>query len=301
MNSQCVDEAETTIQPQIKRLSTDNLVKGLRDVVDIAWIDTSHGNAAVLGHVDVEFFNHPFDLCGVQACERKHADLISDVVPGTWRTLGFNSFSKCRAHIVDAVGHQLQLVKPFFLQLWCGQHFVDDSSSMAWGTRVRLADKNFDLGKHRCCQFLPICLDMDVADALAVQPEVFGERLSDEVLQARLLEHELGHTILHKIARCIALVCIINYRNELARLTHLHNGLPLVCVGVNTCWILRTGVQKHCFTLWDFVQSCHASVEVKATGGLMVVRVLGRFKPSPLENSGVVAPGWVWNVDCLYS
>lgn len=51
------------------RLSADTTVNGLCDVGNVLFVETGHGDTAILGHVDMELGDHAVDLGGVEAGE----------------------------------------------------------------------------------------------------------------------------------------------------------------------------------------------------------------------------------------
>merc|ERR1712070_49257 len=139
----------------------------------------------------MELVNHPIYLIWREPCEGEHADLVRDVVPCARRALSLDSRAERKAHLPNAASHELELFKPLLLQLRLCQQLVDDGCSMAWRTRVSLADQDLDLRQDHIRTILGIAENMHVADALAIQAEVLGKGLRQEVLQTRLLEELL--------------------------------------------------------------------------------------------------------------
>lgn len=62
---------------------TYNLIDSLGEIFYVVRVQTRHGDAAVLRHVYVSILSELQDLRLTQSREGEHADLVSDVVPGT--------------------------------------------------------------------------------------------------------------------------------------------------------------------------------------------------------------------------
>jgi len=58
-----------------------DIVDGFREVFDILTRDTGHADTPIGQHVNMVRLEHFLALVGRQTCERKHANLRSDVLP----------------------------------------------------------------------------------------------------------------------------------------------------------------------------------------------------------------------------
>lgn len=126
----------------------DGLVERLRDVFNVVRVKTCHGDAAVLGHVDVRVLAQLQDLLLCQAGEAEHADLVGDVVPGTGGTELLELAAQCLAHLDDAARHGSQVLFPLCEELWCVQDEGGDTRTICRGVGDLGTLENGELRGH---------------------------------------------------------------------------------------------------------------------------------------------------------
>lgn len=63
--------------------------------------------------------------------ERKHADLVRNMVPGTWRLNGNQAIHECLAHIQDPILHVLEVLLPLTVQSWIFQDDRDNTGTVS--------------------------------------------------------------------------------------------------------------------------------------------------------------------------
>lgn len=70
-----------TLDYTLRSVVPDHIVQGLGKIFNIVGVETSHADAAVLGHVDMPLLPDGQDLLLGDAGEAEHADLTGDVFP----------------------------------------------------------------------------------------------------------------------------------------------------------------------------------------------------------------------------
>merc|ERR1719189_1911527 len=90
----------------------DDLIDAIDHVLDVALVQPGEGDTTRLQQIDVMLLNQALALRGRQACEREHADLISDVVPRPGRALLLQALPQQSPDFENAVRHALQLNLP---------------------------------------------------------------------------------------------------------------------------------------------------------------------------------------------
>ncbi|KAI6769329.1 hypothetical protein HG531_010433 [Fusarium graminearum] len=99
-------------------------------VLNVVFVETSHADTTVLGHVDVEFFSKLKYLLLAQASEAEHADLVGDVVPGTRGLELFKLGSEDVAHADDAARHGAQVLFPLSEEVAIVENSADDTGTV---------------------------------------------------------------------------------------------------------------------------------------------------------------------------
>lgn len=84
-------------------------------------------------------------LLGLQACERKHANLGGDVAPVVLAAELLKVLLEERTHGDDAVGHVLDLAKPLLVQRGVVQDLGSNTGTVNRGVRVERSHEDLDL------------------------------------------------------------------------------------------------------------------------------------------------------------
>lgn len=286
--------------PLVACLAND-LVDRLGEVVDVVLVETSHADAAVLGHVDVRLLAQLLDLLLRETSEAEHTDLVSKVVPGAGSAKLLELASQSLAHLHDAAGHSSEVLLPLGEEL----RGVQDSAGNASTVQGRVGDFGSLEGSE-------LGVDADGAgggivgggkdgvegtSTLTIETEVLGETLSNEELEALLDEVVDGPGIAGEVARGKALVGAVE-EGEVVLLAHnLGDLLPLLLGRVNTSGVVGAGVEDEDGALRGVLESRLHALPVKALGLLVEVGVCGNIETDVLEDLVVVDPGRVRHVD----
>jgi len=109
--------------------SKNGFVNRLCNVGVVLLVETAHVDATAAEQVDVEFVNQHLDLRLVEARVGEHADLLSDVIPRSWRLEVDELTLQQVAHFDDSRRHRLDRVHPFLAQVGSVQNFANDATS----------------------------------------------------------------------------------------------------------------------------------------------------------------------------
>lgn len=66
------------------------------------------------------------------------------------------------------------------------------------------------------------------------------------------------------------------------------DGLPLLLRGVDTCGVVRTGMEYEHRTLGSTVQRCNEARKIEANSPRIVIRIQMRFDPDIVEDGVVI-------------
>jgi len=106
-------------------------------------------------------------------------------------------------------------------------------------------------------------------------------------------------SILVGVTRCETLVCHVEESVVLALLNSIADLLPLLRSWIDTSWVVGASVEQENAALLGTLDIVDQALEVEANGVLVVVSVLGNLQTGVLEDSTVVCPRWVGDVDLL--
>jgi hypothetical protein len=129
-------------------------VEGLRDVVEVASVESGDGDTSVHSQVNGEFLTEFVDLVFVEASECKHANLVGDVGPIMLITESFKLVTEAVSHLVHAARHILEVLVPHCCQFGVSQDNVDNSGSVNGWVRVDWSCDLLDAGLSDLCLFL---------------------------------------------------------------------------------------------------------------------------------------------------
>mmetsp|Transcript_116540 Transcript_116540/g.277047 ORF Transcript_116540/g.277047 Transcript_116540/m.277047 type:complete len:343 (-) Transcript_116540:52-1080(-) len=212
------------------------------------------------------------------------------MVPGPRSALCLDGLPQCNAHVTDAVGHERQLLQPHVFQLRRCQDLVHDGCAVLRRAGVSLADNDLQLRQHNLCSLFGGAFRMDVANALAVEPKVLGEGLGNEELEARGSKQSLCVAILRQVSACVALVRVVQERDELSLPTCRDDLVPLRYGRVHPGGVVRHRVEQDAFALLHLLNASHHARKVQATTLLVPVGIGLVLQEGASENLGMIAP-----------
>lgn len=79
------------------------------------------------------------------------------------------------------------------------------------------------------------------------------------------------------------------------------NKLPLFVGWVTSSWVVSTWVEKEDTSSWGSVHTIEHSIDVQSLLFSVPVWIQSVFHLSVVDQSLVVSPGWVWDVDWSWS
>lgn len=276
-------------------------MNSLREIIYILGVQTRHADTAVLGHVDVSLVAQTKDLLLRQTCEAEHADLVGDVVPGSWSTELLKLGAQSVAHVLDTAGHGGEVLLPLSEQLGV----VEDGAGDASAVQGRVGDlgalENSELRSQ------PVdgsgglrsgsCDGVEATSTLTVETEVLGEALSDQELEALLDEVADGSSIAREAARSKALVGRVKEGEVLLGPDDLSKLLPLIESRVDSGRVVSAGVEENDGLVRRALDGSLHTLKVQPFGLLVEVRVVGGGKTDIVEDLVVVRPGGIRHVD----
>lgn len=144
----------------------------------------------------------------------EHADLRSDVLPVTGRLASDESVIECLAHGDDAARHNTEGLAPLIEELGVLENGSDDERSVLGRVGEGSADEEVELRVYRSSGLGVVHEHVKGTSALTVKSKVFGERLSNEELEAfsGKIAYSLG--VLVEITASEALVSTVEEGEE---------------------------------------------------------------------------------------
>ena len=302
---------------------TGDLEDGLGQTLDIAGSDTSDGDTTVLGGVDGVLLGQSIHLLGLQTSEGKHTNLAGDVGPVVLAAKLLKVLAEQLAHLDDAVSHTLDLTEPLLVQRSVVHDGGGDASTVDRGVRVEGTDENLDLRLDALLLLGVLADERESTDTLTIETlcemlassldssgyihpsfdvktyHVLGETLAQSDVVALSDEVARGKSILVSVAAGEALVSHVE-ESEVTLLLHdIANLAPLSLSRVNTSGVVSTGVKQDNAALGSRLDILDQTLKVQTDGVLVVVAVLLDLKARVLEDSVVVGPAGVGQVNLL--
>lgn len=277
----------------------DGTINGSGKVVNVPRIEAGHGDTAVLGHVDVVLLAEPEHLCLGEAREGEHANLVSDVVPGSGRPQLLELGAKGLAHADDAARHVAQVVLPLCKELGVVQHDGRDGRTVA--RRVAdlgaLQDGKLAGDARGRVGRVGRRHEVEAARTLAVQAKVLRKALRHQQLKALGDEVTDGLCIPGEVAGREALVGAVKEGEVALCTTELGKLGPLVRRRVNARWVVGAGVQEYDGAVRRRLQGCLHALKVEPLCILVEIGVGRDGQAHVGEDLVVVCPGRRRQVD----
>lgn len=285
---------------RLLRLAND-LVNGLGKVLDIPRVETSHADAAVLGHVDVGVLAQLQDLGLAETGEAEHADLVGDVVPGARGAELLELGTQDLAHLDDAAGHGAQVVLPLGEQGGVVEDGAGDAGAVQRGVGDLGALQDGELGGDAGGGVGGVGGrggdEVEAAGALAVEAKVLGEGLGDEELEALLDEVADGPGVAGEVAGGEALVGAVEEGEVVLLAQEGGDLLPLLLGRVDARGVVGAGVEEDDGAVGGGGDGGLHALKVEALCLLGEVGVLGDGEADIAEDLVVVRPRRVGDVD----
>lgn len=267
------------------------------EVLDVAGGDTSHGDTAVVGHVDVVLLAHLKNLLLGDARVAEHTNLGGNVAPVAGRSLLLEVSLEEVTHLDDAVSHALALIAPLGLELGVAEDGLHNAGSVSGRVGVHGSDEKLELGLNAGCLVLVLADNTEGSNTLTVQAKVLGEGLAQAHLVALLHEEADGGGILLSITRGEALVCAVEERHVALGLHDVRDLAPHLHGGVRSSRVVGTSVKEEGGAVWGVLDVLEHGIEVKTDELAVEVSVLLNVHAGVLEDGDVVSPSRVRHVD----
>ena len=141
-------------------------------------------------------------------------------------------------------------------------HLCCNPSSMSGGVAVHGSDQDLDLTLHSGSFLLVSADDGEGSDSLAIETHVLGKTLSQENIVAIVDKLSEGEGISVNISRSKSLIRHVKIWEEVLRLDQGGHFLPLLGCGINSSWIVGTGVEQDHGSFRNVLDVLHGSSKV---------------------------------------
>jgi hypothetical protein len=202
-------------------------------------------------------------------------------------------------HGDDAVSHLLDLTEPLLVKGRAVEDLGGDASTVNGRVGVQRSDDNLEL---RVDALLLIGIGADHGegtDTLAVETHVLGKGLAQSNVVALLNEVADSESILVGVTASKTLVGHVEEGKVLLLLDDIGDLLPLLLGGIYTSRVVGAGVEKEDTAVRGSLDVSNHTLEVETDSLLVVVAVLLDLKTGVVEDSLVVSPRRLRDVDLL--
>lgn len=203
------------------------------------------------------------------------------------------------AHLNDAVSHALDLAEPLLVEGRVVHDGGGDTGTVDGRVGVEGTDENLDLRIDTLLLLGVLANEREGTNTLAVQTHVLGEALAQSNVVALLDEVARSEGILVSVTAGKALVGHIEEGEVLLLLHDIADLAPLGLGRVDTSGVVSASVEQDDAALGGGLDIGDQTLEVEANGVLVVVAVLTDLKAGIGEDSLVVGPAGVGEVDLL--
>jgi hypothetical protein len=207
--------------------------------------------------------------------------------------------AESRAHLNDAVSHALDLTEPLLVQSGVVHDGGGDASTVDGRVGVEGTDEDLDLRLNALLLLGVLADKREGTDTLAVQTHVLGEGLAQSDVVALLDEVTGSEGILVSVTAGKALVGHVEEGEVVLLLHDIADLAPLGLGRVDTGGVVGAGVEQDDALLGGGLDVGDQTLEVETDGLLVVVAVLGDLETGVGEDSLVVGPTGVGEVDLL--
>lgn len=256
-------------------------------------------------------------LLGLEASVGEHADLAtvsvicvtmnqcsksylaSDVRPVVLAAELLEVGAEERAHLDDAVSHALDLTEPLLVESRVVHDGGGDTGTVDGRVRVEGTNEDLDLGLDALLLLGVLADEGESTNALAVETHVLGKALAQSDVVALLDEVAGSEGILVSVTAGEALVGHVKEGEVLLLLQDIADLAPLSLGGIDTGGVVCASVKQDDAALGGGLDIGDHALEVEADGLLVVVAVLSNVDTGVGEDSLVVGPARVGEVDLL--
>lgn len=204
-----------------------------------------------------------------------------------------------RAHLDDAASHALDLTEPLLVKSRVVHDGGGDAGTVNGRVGVEGTDENLDLRIDTLLLLGVLANEGESTDTLTVETHVLGETLAKSDVVALLDEVAGSKGILVSVTAGKALVGHVE-EGEVTLLLHdIADLAPLGLGRVDTGGVVSASVEQDDAALGSGLDVGNQTLEVETNGVLVVVAVLGNLETGVGEDSLVVSPAGVGEVDLL--
>ena len=270
---------------------------GMRQVVNICRSDSCNTNPAILSEVDTVVFRQLCNLIRIHACKAEHSNLVSDMLPVSWRTFFLQSILEFVSHGDYSVGHALDILQPRCSK-WCiVENELSNPCSSQRRIRICWTDDDLDLRHDSVCFFFRSTDQSKSSYSFTIQSHVLCKGLSESYLMS----------ILNKLPQCRGISINVSWSKSL--ISHVKEGekplwfdnvgdlLPLLGFWINSSRVVSTGMKKDNRSFRYLREIFQSSLEVKSTGLGFVVSILLDSKTCSGKERNMITPRWVRHPD----
>jgi len=223
------------------------------------------------------FVDQAFALFGSKSGERKHSDLVGNVIPVSFASVSKQGGLQSASHFKNSSVDLFQFSEPFSFILRVSQDSSDKEGSVEGRRTVHSSDHQFDLTHHFFGDISIGGDEMQASDSFSVESEILGITLGEHILNSGSFEDSERLNVSFNISGGISLIGTIEVRVQLLFLENLSKLSPLIRGGVNSGGVVGTGMQKHNAAGFSIGKSLAHSFEVESFGLGVEVRVFHKF------------------------
>jgi len=272
-------------------------VHGTSEVSHVTLSDTSHGDTAVHGEVDVELVGETLALRLGHAGEGEHTNLVGEVAPITSGTSLLELVNETLTHGLDAGGHGDDIGAPLSLEVRVAEDGGHDARTVDSRVAIHGASNDLHLREDTSLLVLVGADDGHGTNTLTVETEVLGEGLAEDHLEAHVSEETDSVRVLLERTRGEALVSRVEPGEETLALHDLCDLAPLLLGRIDTGGVVGASMEKDDSALGSSLEVGEHAVDVETAGGSVPVAVGGDGEVRGLGDGVVVAPGRLGDVD----
>jgi len=142
---------------------------------------------------------------------------------------------------------------------------------------------------------------MESSSPLTIETKSLSKGLWNNHLETFLNEMSQSIAVFIKTTWSKALVSSVKEREQVISFQWLSDFVPLFRCGVNSSWIVCTGMEENYWTRLRIIKVSKHPFKIKTFSLWVIVGILSDFKPSMLENLCMSCPCWFRNVDRCFS
>lgn len=155
-------------------------------------IETDHRNPAVFKHMNMMGIDEMKALCFSQASKRKHAYLVSYMMPASGSLELFQLRPQAFTHGNYSFSNCLQFFSPFLEIGLVIKNLVSNSGASKWWGGILGSNDHFYLAQHpRTCLFVR-GNNMKSSNSFSIKSHILGIRLGNQHIKAFISKQSYG-------------------------------------------------------------------------------------------------------------